>query len=62
MLSNLCAKGTQLETALAGRQNPPLAQILGFVTTLTAAKALSLSPDGTDDSVFTRENGGICIV
>jgi len=42
MLSNLRAKGTRLETASAGRQNPPLAQILGSVITLTAARALSL--------------------
>jgi uncharacterized protein (DUF2141 family) len=61
MLSNLRAKGTRLETAMARRQNPPLAQILGSVTTLTAGRALSLSPDGTDVSVFTRRIGGFAL-
>jgi uncharacterized protein (DUF2141 family) len=61
MLSNLRAKGTQLETALAGRQIAPFAQILGSVTTLTAGRALSLSPDGTDDSAFARKQGGFAL-
>jgi Uncharacterized protein conserved in bacteria (DUF2141) len=39
----------------------PLAQILGSVTTLTAGRTLSLSPVSTDDSVFTRRNGGFAL-